>query len=91
MVIYPTLSRNGSGPRELVAAHISAMEALEVALTRLGACAPHGRDYIERDLAFHAATTDHEARVKKIEHVRAELEDLALHIRREAFPRRNAA
>lgn len=91
MVIYPTLSLNGTEARQLIASYRAAHESLEVALRMVGQCHPHERDYIGRSLSFTAATNDHNTRMAKLEKVRAEIEDLAVHVARDARQQRRTA
>jgi len=71
----PTIHMNGSSPDHLADAIRDAALAVNDAMEKLVACAPHGRDYyVQQDpKALEIATAQHVARIAKLQSVYDEL------------------
>lgn len=76
-MIYPTVHLNGTSRNELMSGFESAARGVNDALRALQDAAPNARDYYPQgDGAFKIATTEHVARMAKLQDVLAELSDL---------------
>lgn len=77
----PIVHLNGSSARSLAEGYSEAALAISDAAEKLAAANPHPRDYyVDRDPdAFTKARDEHIARQEKLEAIRKELEELALH------------
>lgn len=74
---FPTIHSNGSTPGDLCTAYNIARRAIESAHEALAYACPNARNYYPQgDDAFRAARAEHEARLKRLEETRAELEKL---------------
>lgn len=73
-LVAPKIHTNGTHPEALVGALVGACNALEAALDALRETAPHARDYSPE--AFTRARHQHEDRVRAVEKVKNQLEDL---------------
>jgi hypothetical protein len=77
----PLIHANGSDPVALRDGYLVALNAADLLLEVLRACAPHGHDYYPVSPgAIVTATAEHRARISAIERVQADLRTLALHV-----------
>lgn len=76
----PTIHLNGTSANALLDAHTTASEVLLHAIRELEMCAPNARDYPEGTGALYTAQKEHEARVKALQQVRVELNEIAEHV-----------
>lgn len=73
----PMIHTNGTSKHRLVEELTDAVEAIEAAYQAIKQTAPNGRDYYPFGPdAFNAATNQHQNRLRKIDEVRNELEQL---------------
>jgi len=71
----PTIHLNGTSADSLLDSLGAAADALEAAYQALKQTAPNGRDYYPQGpAAMGAARSEHEARLKKIDQVKDEIE-----------------
>ena len=81
MIQTPHLNPNGTTPKELLQQQVDAMQALIRAIEKLRAAAPHARDYqTAAPGAFCVAQQEHTDRIKRIESVTRELDQIAQHL-----------
>lgn len=74
----PTIHLNGTSRDELICGYIAAMEAIQAAIDKLCSTAPNSRDYYTQgDGAFRKAAIEHASRVRRLEAVRLELQEIA--------------
>jgi hypothetical protein len=76
-LVTPQISINGTNPRNLVEDYSRARSALMEAVRALQEASPNGRDYQRDPTEFEAARRQHADRIKRLESVRHELEELA--------------
>ncbi len=77
----PTIHLNGTSAGSLLDSYTEASSAIYKALRQLCESAPNGRDYYLQDEgALKTATEQHESRVKRLQSVIAELQELAEHV-----------
>lgn len=70
-MIYPTVHLNGTSREELEYQFSGALAAIEVALDRIAAAAPNGRDYYSTgSQAIDRATEEHRAAMEQVQKVR---------------------
>jgi hypothetical protein len=82
-LIRPTVHMNGSGVENLMKDYLKSLTTLRLAIETLCNAAPHPRDYYVRgEEAIHAAKKQHHARVQAVQDVYAEIEALALGVRK---------
>jgi hypothetical protein len=83
-ITKPTIHRNGTGKDELMESLLNAMEAINNAIKALNKTSPNGRDYYPQgDDAIRVAGQEHKARIKQLETINKELEELAMHIHKQ--------
>lgn len=76
----PTIHLNGTGAASLTDENLRAMRALTRAMDALHDAQPNARDYYPQgDAAFSEARAEHQARIDKLESVRAEIETITTH------------
>jgi hypothetical protein len=75
--IVPSVSLNGTGKKLLLEQYLEAMNKIEDAIAALGATNPHGRDFVGRNDDFITARNEHSRRVRALQAVRHELEEIA--------------
>jgi hypothetical protein len=81
--MVPVVHLNGTSKDELIKQLLDAGNALNAAVYKLGAAAPHGRDYYPLgDDAYKTARDQHLDRVKRIDAVMNELMYIAEEIYR---------
>lgn len=74
----PTIHLNGTSKEALLEQWEEAYNALRIAIEKLAAAAPNGRDYYPQGPdAFAKATEEHRERLRKLTTVHAELQELA--------------
>lgn len=74
----PTVHLNGTSRKELVRALTEAHAAILEAQKKLAETAPHGRDYyVQSAYAITDAIEEHCERMKKLQDVKVELEQIA--------------
>lgn len=74
----PTIHLNGTSRETLIEQLCDAVHALHEAGRKLAAAAPNGRDYYPAGAgAINVAMDQHEARMKKLREIIAELEAIA--------------
>lgn len=75
----PTIHMNGTSKNALLESYLGAMEAIRDAIEAVQDTSPHGRDYyVQEDPdAFVGAVREHQARLKALQTVIGELEQLA--------------
>lgn len=79
MVTKPTIHLNGTHRADLHDGYRSAYDAVQEAITVMNRTHPHGRDYyVQGSGVIVNATAEHFARLRKLESVMKELEELAL-------------
>jgi len=78
----PTIHLNGTSRESLLYDLSGASDALRIAIEELAETAPNARDYyVQSDPeAYRKARTEHEARMAKLQEVRADLEAIMLAI-----------
>lgn len=77
----PTIHRNGSSKQQLMEDLLTAMQAIDEAIKAVRQTSPNGRDYYPQgDDAFRTAGREHVERLKSLEKIKQELEELAMHI-----------
>lgn len=80
-VIKPTINLNGTSKRELLDQHVTAVVAMQAAIIAVQAAAPNGRDYQTMPKGtIDLAVAGHVERLKRLESVLHELEEIAEHI-----------
>jgi hypothetical protein len=80
-VIKPQINLNGTNARDLLEQQVVAIEALRSAMSTLQAAGPNGRDYQTMPRGtIDLAVAGHVDRLKRLESVLAELEEIAEHI-----------
>lgn len=76
-LIVPTVHLNGSGKKNLTENLKECWAAVDNAINVLRVNGPHGRDYyVQPEGALEEAIAQHRARMKKLEEVQAELEEI---------------
>ncbi len=87
-ILLPTLGWSGTSRERLFEGYVEAADALRTALDRLQDAAPNGRDYFTQGPdAATLALRDHAQRVRAVQKVLSEIEDLAEHCApRESLP-----
>jgi len=84
----PTIHLNGTSGETLTEGYLDAMDAISNAMRKLGAIAPHARDYyVQGDDAFHKVWTENAARVTMLQHVRTEIGELLAHVQEQLAER----
>lgn len=79
-MIKPTIHLNGTSRKDLHDGYVAAYEAVQEAITALNRTAPHGRDYyVQESGALLNATSEHFARLRSLESVLTQLEELGVH------------
>ena len=79
--IKPTIHINGTSAEELLKNLRAAYNAILNAQAALQGTAPHGRDYyVQSGDAIAVAISQHVSRVTRLESVRKEIEELAIHV-----------
>jgi hypothetical protein len=82
-LVMPTIHLNGTGRQALVEQYANAVEALQTALDKVRAAAPHGRDYYPQDgehpegTMLRSAQRQHQRWVNNVEVVIADMQALA--------------
>lgn len=80
-MIFPTVHLNGTSKAGLMEQYQRALEALRQAELALSDASPHARDYyIKGANAENQAITEHQARMRKIEEISAEIEAIVMNI-----------
>ena len=80
-VIKPTIHLNGTSAEELLKNYRAAYNAILNAQAALQQAAPHGRDYyVQSGDSIAVAISQHVSRVQRLESVRREIEELAVHV-----------
>jgi len=78
MTTIPTIHLNGTSKADLLEGYLDVLTALREASDALRKAAPNGRDYyVQGPDAYTAAATDHTARLRKLEDIRKEIEQIA--------------
>ena len=81
MITTPTININGTSARALLEQHLTAIEALRAAITKVQEAAPNGRDYQTAPAnSFSHAQQEHRRRLSRLEDVIDELEQIAEYI-----------
>ena len=81
MIQTPQLNSNGTTPKELLKQQMDVMSALITAIEKLRQAGPNGRDYQTAPPgALFKAQAEHAARLKHLEIVMRELDQIAQHI-----------
>lgn len=79
--IKPTIHLNGTSADELLKNYRAAYNAILNAQAALQQTAPHGRDYyVQSGDSIAVAISQHVSRVQRLETVRREIEELAIHV-----------
>jgi hypothetical protein len=75
----PSIHLNGTGRQELFRGYYNAVTALHAAVEAVQATAPHARDYyVQGSDAYTVANRQHLDRLRRIEAIRTEIQDIAL-------------
>ena len=70
----PTIHLNGSSVNDLLKGYSDAHEAVSVAMEKLAACGPHGRDYyVTGQFDIDKAIMEHRVRLNKLKEVQDDL------------------
>ena len=78
-MIHPTIHMNGSGEENLRRDYCDASDALQTAFDVLKRTGPNGRDYYTQGPeALYHAITEHDARLRRIDEVKGEIDRLAI-------------
>jgi hypothetical protein len=78
-MLTPTIHLNGTSRGDLHADYMNALIAVEEAIKMVRKTAPHGRDYYPQgNSVIIEAQGEHSARVRHLEAVKRELEELCL-------------
>ncbi len=80
MTTFPTIHLNGTSREALLEGCIDCVNAVRHAVEVVQRNRPNIRDYYMREGAFDAAATEHDARLKKMEDVLAELREIGEHV-----------
>ena len=80
MTTFPMVHLNGTSRDALLEGYIDALNAVSHAIEVLQKNGPNARDYYVKPGSFEAAMTEHEARLLKLEAVRAELREVGEHV-----------
>ena len=76
----PTIHLNGTGAESLLEGYRNAMEAVRDAMDKVDESAPNARDYYPQGpAAYTIARQEHDDRYMKLDAVRHELTQLAMH------------
>ncbi|WNM70234.1 hypothetical protein [Myxococcus phage Mx1] len=78
----PTIHLNGTSAETLFEQYRTVAHALRNARQMLATAYPHGRDYYMSPGTLEKAEVEHESRLARVSSVIAELEELAMHIRK---------
>lgn len=73
----PTVNINGTSRKELLDGYLACMGQVQLCIAALGAIAPNGRDYPNRDVPLVSATREHRDRLLRLMAIRDELNVLA--------------
>jgi hypothetical protein len=77
----PTIHLNGTSKAELIEQLCEASQAIDLAYSALKQAAPNGRDYYPQGPeAYTAARAQHEDRLRRLDAVKAEIDELAMAI-----------
>lgn len=79
----PTINLGGTAREDLLRDHLEAMKALREAISKVGALAPHGRDYPKTAAApgsLYHAQKEHADRLRALRVVLAEIETIVEHL-----------
>ena len=80
-ITIPTIHLNGSSKQTLMDDLLAAHKAIEVAIDKMRACAPNGRDYyIKGEGVIMKAQDEHWERCRKLQEVCDELMEIAVGI-----------
>lgn len=83
-LVFPDIHLNGTSATALSRDYEAAYDALGVAYDLLKKTAPNGRDYYTLEAgSFQAASEQHQARLRRIDGIRLELEQLIDHVIKE--------
>ena len=86
----PTVHLNGSSGHELLRQNIEARNAVEAAIRLLQEAAPNGRDYYPQGAdAWRDAHAEHVDRLKRLQTVSAELQEIIDHVDDQTVKRRH--
>ena len=74
---FPTVHLNGTSKQDLLDGYMNAASALRNAIEALAKAGPNGRDYyVVNSREFDTARIEHAARLKKVNEVLAEVEQI---------------
>jgi hypothetical protein len=82
MPTMPTVNINGTSVSELKRQALEALASLDEAMEKLGQMAPNGRDFQCAPALFPVAEREHRDRVSRLDTIKAEVEEIALHLDR---------
>ena len=81
---FPTIHLNGTSKERLVEDLCDACNAIDAAYEALKKTAPNGRDYYPQGPeALERATGEHMLRLRKLDAIKGELEQIVLYIERQ--------
>lgn len=80
MLALPTVNINGTSRDALIIDYSAALHALGLAMIRVEAVAPHGRDYQLAPHRYAVARTEHRERVSHLQFVIDELRVILEHL-----------
>jgi hypothetical protein len=80
MATFPTVHLNGTSRETLLEGYIDCCNAVRHAVEVVQRNRPNDRDYYVKPGTFDAAATEHDARLKKLEDVLAELREIGEHV-----------
>ena len=79
--IFPTVHLNGTNGNVLLQEYVAAMDAIRQAANALANVTVHGRDYYTQAAgAYATAREEHHTRLKALEDMQSELEEIALKV-----------
>lgn len=77
-IAIPTIHINGTSQEELMNGYMDAIDALRIAISKIEACGPNGRDYYPQGAgAMTLAQAQHTERLHKLGLVSSELIEIA--------------
>lgn len=80
MAYFPIPNLNGQTRENLIDENLEAMRAITDAIRLAGLASPHGRDFQLNPQDLNEARARHLERVRKLEEVRKEFYDIAMHL-----------
>lgn len=77
-LLYPMVYKGGTSKEALLEQYENAGRAIQTAIRALVGARPHARDFVNAD--YHAAATEHEARIQALRNVYGEIVAIYNHV-----------